>query len=399
MLYRYSAIDARGRRVRGRMEAMNAVDLEMRLKHMGLDLIRGEPFTRRAFWGGAGVPRRELINFCFQLQQLTRAGVPLLEALTDLRDSLEQPRLKEVTANLVENIEGGQTLSQALAAHPALFDRVFISLIRAGEASGDLPTVLDNLTAALKWEDELISHTKRLLIYPAFVGSIVLSATVFLMVYMVPQLKLFVANMNQALPAHTRALFWVSDLLVDFWYIPLLGLAASGVTLPLLLRSNPLARRRFDALKLRLPFVGNILKKIILSRFAGTFAMLYAAGIPVLEALRTTRDVVGNRIIRRAIEEAEQAIREGRNMAAALQDTGLFPPLVVRMVRVGESTGALDSALHNVSYFYNRDVQEAVSRAQALIEPLLTLTLGALLGWIMLAVIGPIYDVISQIKV
>lgn len=399
MLYRYSAIDARGRRVRGRMEAMNAVDLEMRLKHMGLDLIRGEPFTRRAFWGGAGVPRRELINFCFQLQQLTRAGVPLLEALMDLRDSLEQPRLKEVTANLVENIEGGQTLSQALAAHPALFDRVFISLIRAGEASGDLPTVLDNLTAALKWEDELISHTKRLLIYPAFVGSIVLSATVFLMVYMVPQLKLFVANMNQALPAHTRALFWVSDLLVDFWYIPLLGLAASGVTLPLLLRSNPLARRRFDALKLRLPFVGSILKKIILSRFAGTFAMLYAAGIPVLEALRTTRDVVGNRIIRRAIEEAEQAIREGRNMAAALQETGLFPPLVVRMVRVGESTGALDSALHNVSYFYNRDVQEAVSRAQALIEPLLTLTLGALLGWIMLAVIGPIYDVISQIKV
>lgn len=399
MLYRYSAIDARGRRVRGRMEAMNAVDLEMRLKHMGLDLIRGEPFTRRAFWGGAGVPRRELINFCFQLQQLTRAGVPLLEALMDLRDSLEQPRLKEVTANLVENIEGGQTLSQALAAHPALFDRVFISLIRAGEASGDLPTVLDNLTAALKWEDELISHTKRLLIYPAFVGSIVLSATVFLMVYMVPQLKLFVANMNQALPAHTRALFWVSDLLVDFWYIPLLGLAASGVALPLLLRSNPLARRRFDALKLRLPFVGSILKKIILSRFAGTFAMLYAAGIPVLEALRTTRDVVGNRIIRRAIEEAEQAIREGRNMAAALQETGLFPPLVVRMVRVGESTGALDSALHNVSYFYNRDVQEAVSRAQALIEPLLTLTLGALLGWIMLAVIGPIYDVISQIKV
>ncbi|MCX8146111.1 MAG: type II secretion system F family protein, partial [Azovibrio sp.] len=252
---------------------------------------------------------------------------------------------------------------------------------------------------ALKWEDELISHTKRLLIYPAFVGSIVLSATVFLMVYMVPQLKLFVANMNQALPAHTRALFWVSDLLVDFWYIPLLGLAASGVALPLLLRSNPLARRRFDALKLRLPFVGSILKKIILSRFAGTFAMLYAAGIPVLEALRTTRDVVGNRIIRRAIEEAEQAIREGRNMAAALQETGLFPPLVVRMVRVGESTGALDSALHNVSYFYNRDVQEAVSRAQALIEPLLTLTLGALLGWIMLAVIGPIYDVISQIKV
>lgn len=399
MLYHYSAVDPHGRRVNGRMEAMNPVDLEMRLKHMGLDLVQGKPLTHRSLLGGTGVPRQELINFCFQLQQLTRAGVPLLEALADLRDSLEHPRLREITANLVENIEGGQTLSQAMAAHPALFNRVFISLIRAGEASGDLPTVLDNLTTSLKWEDELISHTKRLLIYPAFVGTIVLSATVFLMVYMVPQLKMFVKNMGHALPAHTQALFFISDLLVNYWYVPVLGIIGAISTLVFLLRTNPLARRRFDGLKLRLPLVGDILKKIILSRFAGTFAMLYAAGIPVLESLRTTQDVVGNRIVRRALEETEQAIREGRNMAAAFQDTGLFPPLVVRMVRVGESTGALDTALLNVSYFYNRDVQESVSRAQAMIEPLLTLVLGALLGWIMLSVIGPIYDVISQLKV
>lgn len=398
MLYDYSAVDAEGRRIGGRMEAMNPVDLEMRLKHMGLDLVRGKPIRHRPLLGGSGVPRRELINFCFQLQQLIRAGVPLLDALTDLRDSLEHPRLKEVTANLVENIEGGQTLSQAMAAHPGLFNRVFLSLIRAGEASGDLDRVLDNLTASLKWEDELIAHTQKLLLYPAFVSTIVLGATTFLMVYMVPQLKLFVGNMGQALPAHTRALFLISDLLLDYWYVPLLLPGLITALLIYLLHNNPLARRHFDALKLRLPLVGGILKKIILSRFAGTFAMLYAAGIPVLESLRTTRDVVGNRVIRRALEQTEQAIREGRNMAAAFQDTGLFPPLVVRMVRIGESTGALDTALLNVSYFYNRDVQESVSRAQALIEPLLTLILGTLLGWIMLSVIGPIYDVISQLK-
>jgi len=398
MLYDYSAVDAEGRRIGGRMEAMNPVDLEMRLKHMGLDLVRGKPIRHRPLLGGSGVPRRELINFCFQLQQLIRAGVPLLDALTDLRDSLEHPRLKEVTANLVENIEGGQTLSQAMAAHPGLFNRVFLSLIRAGEASGDLDRVLDNLTASLKWEDELIAHTQKLLLYPAFVSTIVLGATTFLMIYMVPQLKLFVGNMGQALPAHTRALFLISDLLLDYWYVPLLLPGLFTALLIYLLHNNPLARRRFDALKLRLPLVGGILKKIILSRFAGTFAMLYAAGIPVLESLRTTRDVVGNRVIRRALEQTEQAIREGRNMAAAFQDTGLFPPLVVRMVRIGESTGALDTALLNVSYFYNRDVQESVSRAQALIEPLLTLILGTLLGWIMLSVIGPIYDVISQLK-
>lgn len=398
MLYDYSAVDAEGRRIGGHMEAMNPVDLEMRLKHMGLDLVRGKPIRHRPLLGNSRVPRRELINFCFQLQQLIRAGVPLLEALTDLRDALEHPRLKEVTANLVKNIEGGQTLSQAMTAHPGLFNRVFLSLIRAGETSGDLDRVLDSLTATLKWEDELIAHTQKLLLYPAFVSTIVLGATTFLMVYMVPQLKLFVGSMGLALPAHTRALFLISDLLLDYWYAPLLLPSLGAALLIYLLHNSPLARRRFDALKLRLPLVGGILRKIILSRFASTFAMLYTAGIPVLEALRTTRDVVGNQVIRGALEQTEQAIREGRNMAAAFQDTGLFPPLVVRMVRIGESTGALDTALLNISYFYNRDVQESVSRAQALIEPLLTLILGTLLGWIMLSVIGPIYDVISQLK-
>lgn len=398
MLYDYTAMDRKGRRCRSQMEAANPADLEARLQRLGQDLIRSQHRTPRAWRLRAGIPRQELINFCFQLQQLTQAGVPLLESLADLRDSLEQPRLKAVTTSLVSNIEAGQTLSQALAAHPDLFNQVFVSLIRAGEISGDLNRVLEQLGTALKWEDELISHTKKLLLYPAFVGGIVLAAATFLMLYLVPQLKLFIKNMGQALPIHTRLLFFISDLLVNYWYLPLLLLGALLALLNFLLHTRPQARERLDALKLQLPLVGGILKKIILSRFAGTFAMLYAAGIPVLEALRTTRDIAGNRIIHRALEQTEQLIREGRNMAGALQETGLFPPLVVRMVRIGESTGALDNALLNVSYFYNRDIQESVSRAQALIEPLLTLVLGILLGWIMLSVIGPIYDVISQMK-
>ena len=164
-----------------------------------------------------------------------------------------------------------------------------------------------------------------------------------------------------------------------------------------ILRSNPQARLRMDGIKLELPVLGPILKKIILSRFANTFAMLYASGIPILESIRTTQDIVGNQVVRQALERAEQSIREGRNVAAAFHDVGLFPPLVVRMLRVGESTGGLDKALLNVSYFYTRDVKESVSKAQALIEPMLTLFMGLLLGWIMLSVIGPIYDVISKI--
>jgi type IV pilus assembly protein PilC len=398
MLFDYKAVSAEGRMIYGRLDAINAVDLEMRLKRMELDLVTATQLAPKTLFGGRKIPRPELINFCFHLEQLSRAGVPLLEGLTDLRDSIEHPRFREVIAGLIESIEGGQTMSQGMSAHPDVFSQVFINLIRAGEGSGQLPEVLVSLTESLKWEDELASHTKKLLMYPAFVATIVLAATFFLMIYMVPQLKLFVKNMGQSLPVHTQVLFFISDLLVNYWYIFLTLPVVAVVILQLVLRSNPLARLRLDGIKLGLPVVGPILKKIILSRFANTFAMLYASGIPILESIRTTQDIVGNLAMRQALQRVEQSIREGRNVASAFHDVGMFPPLVVRMLRVGENTGGLDKALLNVSYFYTRDVKESVSRAQALIEPMLTLFMGALLGWIMLSVIGPIYDIISKIK-
>ena len=398
MLFDYKAVSAEGRIARGRLDAINLIDLEMRLKRMELDLVTGVPVQHNALFGRRSVPRPELINFCFHLEQLARAGVPILEGLIDLRDSIEHPAFREVISGLIESIEGGQTLSQAMGSHPDTFSQVFINLIRAGEGSGQLAEVLTSLTESLKWEDELASQTKRLLMYPAFVATVVLSATFFLMVYMVPQLKLFVKNMGQTLPLQTRLLFFVSDLLVDYWYVFLLAPILATATLQLVLRSNPLARLQMDGIKLRLPIVGPILKKIILSRFASTFAMLYAAGIPILESIRTTQHIVGNRVVRRALQRVEQSIREGRNVAGAFHDVGIFPPLVVRMLRVGENTGGLDKALLNVSYFYTRDVKESVGRAQTMIEPMLTVFMGILLGWIMLSVIGPIYDVISKIK-
>jgi type IV pilus assembly protein PilC len=197
----------------------------------------------------------------------------------------------------------------------------------------------------------------------------------------------------------TQILFFVSDLLVAYWY-----LAAPAARLAARRRAarccTPTRWRalRFDGIKLRLPLLGDILRKIILSRFANTFALLYASGIPILESIRTTQDVVGNLVVRQGLERVEQLIGEGQNVTAAFHSTGFFPPLVIRMLRVGENTGALDEALLNVSYFYNRDVKESVEKMQQLIEPMLTVVMGGLLGWIMLSVLGPVYDVISKIK-
>jgi type IV pilus assembly protein PilC len=398
-LFWYKAMNSRGRLVRGEMDAINQVDLEMRLKRMDLDFINGAPVKRAALFHGASVPRRELINFCFHLEQLTRSGVPILEGLTDLRDSLSHPHFREIIASMIESIEGGRTLSQAMGEHPKVFNTVFCNLVRAGEATGNVPEVLKSLNESLKWEDELASQTKRLFMYPAFVGTIVIAVTVFLLVYLVPQMASFIKNMGQALPLQTRLLIATSDAFRQFWYL-FVGLpVAAVIALNVAIRVNPAARLRFDDLKLRLPVIGPILRKIILSRFAGIFAMMYASGIPIIDAVRTTETIVGNVVIEDGLKRAGQMIAEGQNVTTAFHNLGMFPPLVIRMLRVGENTGALDTALLNVSYFYNRDVKESIDKIQAGIEPAMTLLLGAILGWVMLSVLGPVYDVITKLKV
>lgn len=391
-------MDQTGKFVHGRMDALNLVDLEMRLRRMDLDLINGEQVKPGGF-GGSKIGRRELITFCFHLDQLTRAGVPIIESLADLRDSLENPRFREVLADLIESVEGGKTLSQALAGHPQVFDGVFVSLIRAGEETGNLPHVLHNLTESLKWQDELAAQTKKLVMYPAFLAVVVVLVTLFMMLYLVPKMVAFLKNMGQELPLHTQLLIATSNFFVNYWYLvialPLVLAAAIAVAI----RSNPEARQRFDAAQLSLPWIGEILKKIILSRFAGVFAMMYASGISVLDSIRTTQGIVGNTVIRQGLQRVEEMIGDGQNITVAFQNVGLFPPLVIRMLRVGENTGSLDTALTNVSYFYNRDVRESIARVQAMIEPAMTIIVGFILGWVMLAVLGPIYDTISKLKI
>jgi type IV pilus assembly protein PilC len=397
-LYTYKAINLDGRMVQGRLDAINVVDLEMRLKRMDLDFINGETVSESGLLNRVNVTRPELINFCFHLEQLTRAGVPIIESLNDLRDSMENPRFREVIAGMVESVEGGKTLSQAFQEHPRVFDEVFVSLVRAGEATGTLPGVLENLVETLKWQDELAAHTKKLVMYPAFLGTVVIGITLFMMLYLVPKMASFIRNMGQELPMQTKILMATSNFFVNYWYIVIFTPIIVSVVLFTLIRSNPKLRYRFDEFKLAIPYIGDILRKIILSRFAAVFAMMYQSGITILDSIKSCEDVVGNAVMRNALRKVGELIGEGQNVTSAFHDAGIFPPLVIRMLRVGESTGELDKALRNVSYFYNRDVRESIERVQAMIEPVMTVTIGLILGWIMLAVLGPIYDIITQLK-
>jgi type IV pilus assembly protein PilC len=398
-LYTYKAVDEDGKNVLGRIEAVNVFDLEQRLARMGLDLVNGAPSRGRSrLIGGARVSRQELINFCFHLEQLSSAGVPVVDGLMDLRESMDNARFREVVSGMIEAIEGGRSLSQALAEFPEVFGKVFVSLVRSGEQTGKLSDVLKSLTESLKWEDELAAQTKKLMMYPAFVGSIVLLVTFFLMIYLVPQMTGFIRNMGQEVPLQTRILIEVSHFFVNFWWAVVAAPFVIWFGLKLAARTYPAVEYTIDRYKISMPLVGPILRKIILSRFASSFAMMYASGITVLDAIRSSEEIVGNKPLENALRTAGQQIAEGKNLTAAFEDAALFPPLVIRMLKIGENTGGLDTALLNVSYFYNREVREGISKLQAMIEPALTLVLGLILGWVMLAVLGPVYDTISKMK-
>jgi type IV pilus assembly protein PilC len=397
-LYFYKAIDARGKSVGGRVEAMNLFDLEQRLARMELDLVTGAPSQHKTRFLGTGIKRQDLINFCFHLEQLANAGVPVMEGLRDLRDSVESARFREIVAGLIESIEGGRSLSQSLSEFPEVFSKVFVSLVRSGEQTGKLGEVLKSLTESLKWEDELAAQTKKLMMYPAFVGGIVLLVTFFLMVYLVPQMMGFIRNMGEKIPLHTQALVLVSDFFVNYWYAVFAAPFVVWFGLKYAIKNYPGVEYAVDKYKISMPIIGPILRKIVLSRFAGSFAMMYASGITVLDAIRSCEEIVANKVLEQALRTAGQQIAEGKNLTAAFQDLDLFPPLVIRMLRIGEATGGLDTALLNVSYFYNREVREEIAKVQAMIEPALTVVLGAILGWVMLSVLGPVYDAISKMK-
>lgn len=398
--FHYKAIDKLGRPAMGQMDAQNEADLEIRLERMGLDLITFRPARRAtSLFNRNKISRQDLVMFCFQLEQLTSAGVPILDALNDLQESNENPYFQKVIAALSAEVEGGKLLSQALAEHPNVFDEVFVSLVEAGEKTGQLPEVFNNLFSNIRWQDELITQTKKLLAYPAFIAVVVSAAIVFLMLYLVPEMVNFLKNMGQELPLNTKILIAISDAFQDYWWL-ILGLPLLAIFIvAAVVKKNPAARYQFDMIKLNLPFTGTILHKIIMARFARYFALMYQTGIPILDAIKICEKIVGNRVVADALRRAHTQINAGESMSESFHNVGLFTPLVVRMIRVGENTGALDKSLMNISYFYDRDVNDAMQNMLKLIEPTLTVILGCILAFIMFSVLGPVYDSFSQLHI
>jgi len=397
--YKYKAIDSNGKIRNDRIEADNLLDLEKRLSGMGLDLINyQEKKPSLISFKKKGITRKDLINFTFQMQQLTKSGVSILDGLGDLKDSVPDGRMKEMLMGLSDEIQGGKTFSGALAEFPDIFDSVYITLVQVGEESGRISEVLHDMAETLKWHDELIAHTQKIMIYPAIVTFVIIGVVTYLMIALVPELIPFIKDIGGEIPIHTRALLVTSDFLGNYWYfvfgVPIL----LSISITQLAKRKPNVRMLIDRLKLRLYIFGPLILKTNLARFANYFAMMYSSGITVLDSLKISEMLVNNAVLTQSIRDVRERIADGGQISESFESVNVYPPLVIRMIKVGENTGNLDEALLNISYFYNREVKESVDKMEAAMTPVLTIILGAIMLWIMSAVLGPIYDSLSKIQ-
>lgn len=396
--FRYRAVNGRGRQVRGTLAAANEQDLYRQLQAGGLELIACRP-DRTALFGlfEPRVPARDLIELFIELEQLQRAGVPLLTSLEDIRESVASGRLRDVVSELARDVSEGYSLSAAIERHPRVFGPVFRSLISAGEDTGDYADAFGQLVRYLSWVEEMRGRLRKALRYPAVLTVVVLLVIVFMMSFVVPQVVTMLEAIGSELPAPTRALIATSEAVRTAWPFAL----AAVVAVTLLVRfgsrlSEGMATRRDGAL-LRLPGIGPLLRKLALARFAHTFAVMYGSGIGVLTALEAAGRTVENRVLHAALEQVMEGVRNGRQLAEAMRASGEFPPLVVRMVHVGEQSGTLGEVLTQVAAFYDRDVDDQIDRVIGMIEPVLTAVLGGVIAWIAVSVFGPVYDSLGQL--
>lgn len=398
--YKYSAINDKGNTIRGTVMAENEMDLEARLKDLGLDLVNAREVRSRS--GSAGkstkVKTKDLIIMCMHLEQLDRAGVPLHDSLADVRDSTESAKLKDVLTGVYESVKTGTLFSKALSAYPRVFNDVFVGLIAAGEKTGNLSMSFIHLGEHLKWSDDLRRKVKKASRYPIVLLVILSGVITALMMFTVPKMIEFIVSQGFDIPIHTRALIAVSHAFADYWYL-ILGMPVVVIFgLMLLYRISEPFAYKVDALALKMPLIGPVIRKIDMARFTHFFAVMFNSGIDVIESLEAARGVVNNRVLKESITLVINNVTDGNSITSSLRLSQQFPNLVVRMFKVGEDSGNLNEALENINFFYNREVNDAVDSLVGSIQPILTVVMGALIFWIIAAVFGPLYQSFSKMK-
>jgi len=399
-LYVYRAADPGGRLIEGTMEAEAEQKVVARLHDMGYIPVRvalpGETPSKAALSFGPVFGRRvnqwALLHFTQELATLLGAGLPLDRTLSTLSNLVEGEEFKKVVGQLLEGVRAGKPLSATMAEHPRLFPRLYVNMIRAGESGGVLDSVLRHLADYLQHTLELREEIKSALTYPVVLGVVASFSLMVLFVYVIPRFSLIFKDVRQALP-------WITMLVIDFSYalsrygwIVLILLLLLGVATVFYVRS-PEGRLQWDRFRLRLWIVGDLLREIEAARFSRTLSALLRGGVPLLDALGTVRGVMGNRLVERAIAQVQTRVKEGKGMVAPLTESGVFPPLALHMIAVGEETGKLEGMLASVAAHYDQEVKRTTKRLTALLEPALILSMGLVIGLVVISMLLAIFSI------
>lgn len=339
----------------------------------------------------------DLILFSRQLSTMFSAGVPLLASLDVLAEQTENRRMKKVIGAVRGDVEGGSTLSNALSRHPKVFSQLYIGMIRAGEAGGLLDAVLDRLASSVEHEKDTRVRIKAATRYPKFVVITISLAFIVLVTFVVPRFAAMFSRFEATLPLPTRIMIGISHIFRDYWFVMLM--VASLIALGFHWYTNTKwGRLRWDGLKLRIPILGPLFLKIAMSRFTHILGMLMRSGVPILDTLEIASATVGNTVISQAVEKLRESVREGRGLSQPLKESGVFTPIVVQMISVGEQSGKLDEMMAKVSRHYDLEVEYTIKSLSTLIEPVLIITIGGMVLFLALAIFLPMWDMASVLR-
>ncbi len=391
--FQWEGTNRRGARHKGEIDGPSVALVKATLRRQGISPIKVKK-KPRALFGSDGtkkVTAKDIAIFTRQLSTMMSAGVPLLQSFDIVAKGNEHSGMRKLIASLKNDIESGSSLAQSLSRHPRVFDELFCNLVRAGEHAGILDSLLNKIATYKEKTEILKAKIKKALMYPAGIMTVALLVTIILLVWVVPQFESLFSSFGADLPAFTQLVVTLSEFVQAWWWL-IIGVVVGGIyAVVTLKKTSKKFRGKLDQLALKLPVVGGILRKAAIARFARTLGTMFVAGVPLVEAMESVAGATGNQVYTDGIMKIRDEISNGQQLQAAMAETGLFPSMTVQMVAIGEESGSLDSMLSKVADFYEQEVDDAVDNMSSLMEPLIMVILGVLIGGLVLAMYLPIF--------
>jgi len=401
--YKYKARDSMGKVVKGKMEASGREEINDKLRKMGYMVTRvteeaaAKGFNIEAFFEKLKPIRaEEMIMFYVQLSNMISAGIPLLTALDTFYQQVQTKKLKDALGGVARSVEGGDAFSKALAGYPNVFPKLFVNMVKAGEASGKLDMVSSRFAKYFENQEDLKQKVRGALFYPMILLIAGVAVTLFIVTFVMPQFAQIFMKSGITLPLPTLILYKTGTIIKNFWFSIILIFLVFGAGVNYYVNTQK-GRLRFDTFKLKIPVLGTLVRKAAVSSFTRTLGTLTASGVSILESLDISREVIGNEVLSRIIDNARQAVEKGERLSEPLKISGEFPADCVQMVKAGEETGNLDDMLDKTADFYDMSLGYSIKKLTAVIEPVFLLIMGTLVGFIMASTLLPIFDMVKVI--